>query len=166
MHPLLSEFAQSARNALLKDPGPIGRSEVCVALSSLLRNEEFLREVVDANPDERFKAYEDADLGFCVLVHYYAGAKSSPPHDHAHSWAIYGQARGTTYMTDYALVEKPNSANPGKVKPTRSYHLSPGDVYLYNEGDLHSPKRKDSTRLIRIEGVDMKTVSRSAFEVV
>ncbi|MGA1336579.1 MAG: ATP-binding cassette domain-containing protein, partial [Burkholderiaceae bacterium] len=54
----------------------------------------------------------------------------------------------------------------GKVKPTKSYSLRPGDVHLYNEGVLHAPERVDSTRLIRIEGVDMKTVKRSAFEVV
>ena len=38
--------------------------------------------------------YEDAEFGFCILAHDYTDAKTSDPHDHAHSWAIYGQARG------------------------------------------------------------------------
>ena len=31
---------------------------------------------------------------------------------------------------------------PGKVRHVRSYPLKPGMAYLYNEGDLHSPKRE------------------------
>ncbi len=166
MHPLLESFAATAHQALKTHPGPKGREQVCEALSALLKNEAFLKDYVDQFTEERNKVYEDAELGFCVLVHHYAGAKSSSPHDHAHSWAIYGQARGETLMTDYSLVSPPTGDQPGKVRPTKSYSLKPGDVHLYNEGVLHAPERVDSTRLIRIEGVDMKTVKRAAFEVV
>jgi hypothetical protein len=166
MHPLLESFAATAHQALKSNPGPKGREQVCEALSVLLKDEAFLRDCVDQFTEERNKVFEDPELGFCVLVHHYAGAKSSSPHDHAHSWAIYGQARGETLMTDYSLVSPPAGDQPGKVKPTKSYSLKPGDVHLYNEGVLHAPERVDSTRLIRIEGVDMKTVKRAAFEVV
>ena len=30
--------------------------------------------------------------------------------------------------------------------------MKPGDAYLYDPGVLHSPERKGSTRLLRIEG--------------
>ena len=38
----------------------------------------------------------------------------------------------------------------------RTYQLpSPGTAHVYNEGDLHSPRRETDTRLIRIEGIDL-----------
>jgi hypothetical protein len=52
------------------------------------------------------------------------------------------------------------------VRKTRTYKLTPGVAHVYNEGDLHSPTRVDSTRLIRIEGVNMEKVKRYKFEAV
>jgi hypothetical protein len=48
----------------------------------------------------------------------------------------------------------------------REYKLAPGDAYLYNEGDLHSPRREAPTRLIRIEGKNMEKVRRFPYERV
>jgi hypothetical protein len=39
-------------------------------------------------------------------------------------------------------------------------------AHVYNEGDLHSPKRVSSTKLIRIEGKNMEKVKRYKFERV
>ena len=69
-------------------------------------------------------------------------------------------------MTDYELVTLPADGKPGKARPVRTYKLSPGAAYLYNEGDLHSPRRRGPTRLIRIEGQNMDRVKRARFEAV
>jgi hypothetical protein len=37
---------------------------------------------------------------------------------------------------------------------------------LYNEGDLHSPRREGPTRLIRVEGTNMDNVRRLSYESV
>ena len=39
-------------------------------------------------------------------------------------------------------------------------------AYLYNEGDLHAPRRDGPTRLIRLEGTNMDKVKRLKFELV
>jgi hypothetical protein len=52
------------------------------------------------------------------------------------------------------------------VRKKKTYKLTPGMAYLYNEGDLHSPARVDSTRLIRIEGKNMEKVKRLKFEAI
>ena len=109
--------------------------------------------------------YQDPDLGFCILAHNYEGAKTSPPHDHGPSWAIYAQARGETEMRDYALVQAATETTPGKVTVARTYKLTPGDAHVYNEGDLHSPTRSGPTSLIRVEGTDMSKVKRLRFEL-
>jgi len=110
--------------------------------------------------------YEDPELGFCILGHVYHGAKDSNPHDHGPSWAIYGQAHGETLMTDYEPVARPAEGKPGKARAVREYRLTPGMAYLYNEGDLHSPRREGSTRLIRIEGKNMEKVQRFPYDRV
>ena len=114
---------------------------------------------------ERKILYEDPELQFCILAHVYRGAKNSPPHDHGPSWAVYSQVAGVTEMTDWRMVQKPADGRPGKVEKVRTFKLTPGTAHLYNEGDLHSPRRDGETRLIRIEGTDLTKVKRDKFEI-
>lgn len=162
----VDRFASECRAILRKDPGPAGRREICQRLEQLLRDPAFLSACLGEATPERQVLYEDPDLGFTLLAHKYEGPKTSPPHDHGPSWAIYGQARGETEMTDYALVEPAAPGKPGKARALRTYKLTPGVAYLYNEGDLHSPLRRGPTQLIRIEGMNMDRVKRLKFEPV
>src|SRR5438093_7681830 len=162
----LQQFARECHDILKQDPGPAGRRKICTRLEALLRDREFVTSLVTESTPERQVLYEDPDLGFCILAHQYKGAKDSPPHDHGPSWAIYGQAKGETDMTDYALVAAASPERPGKAKALRTYKLTPGTAYLYNEGDLHSPSRKGPTGLIRLEGMNMDRIKRLKFERV
>lgn len=162
----LDRFANECRTILRKDPSPAGRREICKRLEELLRDPQFVASALNDRTPERQVLYEDPDLGFCLLAHKYDGPKNSPPHDHGPSWAIYGQAKGETEMTDYKLVESAAPDKPGKARPVRTYKLTPGVAYLYNEGDLHSPLRRGPTQLIRIEGMNMDRIKRLKFEVV
>ena len=160
----VAEFGAACRKALTEKPGPAGREEVCRLLEGLLDDQEFLTTYVDGGDSPRQVLFEDPDLGFCVLAHAYEGASQSQPHDHGPSWAIYGQARGQTEMTEWEIVEPAQQDMPGKVRAIKSYVLKPGMVCLYNERQLHSPKREDSTRLVRIEGQNMDGVRRDSYE--
>lgn len=162
----LRAFASAAHDILAGAPGPEGRQRVCDLMRDALRDPGFVASVLgDATP-ERQILYEDPELGFCILAHNYKGAKQSPPHDHGPSWAIYGQARGETLMSDWALVEPATEDRPGRVRHVRDYALTPGMAYLYNEGDLHSPRRDGPTQLIRIEGMNMDGVRQANYEPV
>jgi hypothetical protein len=161
----LDQFAADCRTALLKDSGPGGRELVRQYTARACADPDFVAEHL--GPDmqaERKILYEDPDLHFCIIAHAYKGAKTSAPHDHGPSWAIYGQAVGVTEMSDWKLIEKPANGQPGKVAKVRSYVLKPGMAYLYGEGVLHSPRREADTRLIRIEGTDLTKVKRDKFE--
>ena len=164
MTPTLQQFAAECRTILRSEPGPSGRRQICMRLEQLLREPNFVRASIREDTPERQVLYEDPELGFCVLAHRYNGPKDSPPHDHGPSWAIYGQASGETEMTDYELVEPASQQKPGKARPLRTYKLTPGTAYLYNEGDLHSPRRHGPTQLIRIEGMNMDRIRRLRFE--
>lgn len=160
----LDQFARECHSALKAKPGPAGRQQVCELLQDVLKDDAFIAAHFSDNTSDRHILYEDPELGFCILAHNYKGAKQSPPHDHGHSWAIYGQVQGETEMSDWKLVAPASVDKPGKVSRKNTYKLVPGSAHVYNEGDLHSPSRAGPTRLIRIEGTNMEKVKRLKFE--
>lgn len=162
----LQTFAAACHDLLKADGGPKGRERVCDLVREVLRDDDFVAETITADLPERKILYQDPEMGFCILGHVYHNAKTSPPHDHGPSWAIYGQAQGETHMSDYDLVQAPANGAPGKAHPARSYTLKPGDAYLYNEGHLHSPRRDGPTRLLRLEGLNMDTIKRDKYDTV
>ncbi len=162
----LEQFAAACHEILKGEPGPEGRKKVCGLLQEALKDKAFVATHLGDDTPERKVLYEDPELGFCILAHVYKGPREASPHDHGPSWAIYGQAFGETEMSDWALVEPASDNKRGKVRWVRSYALTPGVAHLYNEGDLHSPRRTAPTRLIRIEGKNMDKVHRLAYEQV
>jgi hypothetical protein len=162
----LEEFSAACHRILSQDLGVEGRKKVCALVQEVLKDEAFIAKHLGDGVPERKILYEDPELGFCILGHVNHGARESMPHDHGPTWAIYGQARGQTVMSDWELVEPASETRPGKVRLVRRYTLDPGDAYLYNEGDLHSPRREGSTRLIRIEGQNVEKIRRLAYEPV
>ena len=160
----IEQFASACHDILKKEPTPTGRVRVCNLLKEYLKDEQFVSTYLREETPERHILYEDSELGFVILAHHYRGAKESNPHDHGPYWAIYGQARGETEMSDYALLEPATAEKPGKVRKTRTYKLTPGVAHVYNEGDLHSPRREGATKLIRIEGTNMEKVKRLSYE--
>jgi predicted metal-dependent enzyme (double-stranded beta helix superfamily) len=160
----IEQFSKQCHDILKAEPGPAGRRKVCELLQEVLKDREFVSTYLKDETPERQILYEDPEMGFCILAHHYRGAKTSPPHDHGDYWAIYGQAVGETDMSDFELLEPATPDKPGKVRRTRTYKLTPGTAHLYNEGDLHSPSRAGSTRLIRIEGRNMEKVRRLKYQ--
>ena len=162
----LESFSLACHDILGAEPGPDGRRKLCALLEDALKDDAFVGAQLRDDGPERKILYEDPTLGFCILAHNYKGAKESQPHDHGPSWAIYGQARGETVMSDWTRVVPATEHTPGKVRLATSYTLKPGMAHVYNEGDLHSPRRDGPTQLIRIEGTNMDKVRRLAYEKV
>lgn len=162
----LEEFAARCRTALQASPGEAGRRQVAALVREALADPGFVAAHVPEGTPERHVLYEDPELGFTILAHAYAGARTSGPHDHGPSWAIYGQAAGQTIMTDWDCLAPAAAGRPGKARRVRDYTLRPGDAYLYEPGVLHSPRRDGATRLLRIEGMNMDRVTRLPYEAV
>ena len=162
----LEAFAAECKRTLKADPGPSGRQQICGSLEAVLKDDAFVKAHLGDGTGTRDVLYEDADLGFTILAHAYEGASQSAPHDHGPAWAIYGQASGETEMTEWEVVEAASEEKAGKVRRLKTYALKPGMACLYNEGQLHSPRRESSTRLIRIEGMNMDGVKRLRYEAV
>ena len=160
-------FGAACNRMLKAEPGPAGREKVRSLLSEILMDDKFISTHFGPdNTDPRKCLYEDEELGFCIFAHVHTGAKESPPHDHGTQWAIYGQADGITDMSEWDLIEAPDGEIPGKVKLKKTYRMERGDVYVYNEKQLHSPRRDGPTKLIRIEGSNLDFVKRQRFEPI
>ena len=67
---------------------------------------------------------------------------------------------------DAIIVEPAAEGLPGKVRRARVYTLKPGMAHIYNEGDVHSPKRVSATGLLRIEGKNTAKMKRLAYKAV
>src|ERR671934_668218 len=142
----LEKLATAVRDILRQEPDPRGRERVRALVEEVLKDDAFIARHLGDDVPERKILYEDPELGFCILAHVNHGAKESQPHDHGKYWAIYGQAEGETIMSDWELVEPSREGKPGKVRYLRAYPLEPGMAKLYNEGDIHSPRRDGPTR--------------------
>ena len=156
----LEQLSADCHAAMAADNGPAGREKVRDYISVACGDSAFVAEHFE-NPgqEERQLLYEDPEFNFCILAHSYNGAKGSNPHDHGPSWAIYGQAKGQTEMTDWQIVDK--DKHSVYVVPEKTYLMKPGDVHFYDVGDVHSPIRKDPVRLLRVEGENLDKVQRS-----
>jgi hypothetical protein len=160
----LESFASDVHRILKEDPGRSGREKVRNLVQEALKDEKFIATYINDNTPDRQVIYEDPELGFCVCAHLNRDAKEANPHDHGSSWAIYGQAFGETEMSDWEVLEGPAEGKPGKVRRARVYTLKPGMAHVYNEGDVHSPKRASTTGLLRIEGKNTAKMKRLPYK--
>ncbi|HEY5543043.1 MAG TPA: hypothetical protein VIM04_07290 [Candidatus Binatia bacterium] len=162
----LETFAADVHKVLREDHSRAGREKVRELVQEALKDEKFIQSYVNDNTPDRQVIYEDAELGFCVCAHVNRDAREANPHDHGSSWAIYGQAFGETEMSDWEIIEPAAEGKPGKVRRARVYTLKPGMAHIYNEGDVHSPKRVAATGLLRIEGKNTTKMKRLAYKAM
>jgi hypothetical protein len=128
-------------------------------IQEALKDRKFVAAQLGDDVPERKISMRARNSVFASWGHVCEGAKESKPHDHGPTSAICGHAKGETVMSDWELVEPAADGKPGKVRLVRPCSLTPGMAYVYNEGDLHSPRRNGPTRLI---GVKAATSRRSA----
>jgi hypothetical protein len=162
----LDQFVSDCRASLSRDPGPAGREEVRRNLERLLGNQEFVTKYCGPDVPRGLKVlYEDPNLGFQVLAHINDKARKSPPHDHGESWAIYGQATQYTDMIEWERLDNGGSEDSAKLKPAKTYRLTPGHAGIYQDGRIHSIDYPDDARFIRVTGTNLDNINRVRFDL-
>jgi predicted metal-dependent enzyme (double-stranded beta helix superfamily) len=162
----IESFSRQTHDILLANPGPAGREQVRVLLEELVKDPAIAAQHLTDDQPQRLVLYQDPELGFAILGHVFKEARRTQPHDHGDSWAIYGQVAGETTMDGWEIVQPAEAETPGKVKLRDSITLSPGAARVYNEGEIHSPRREGPAKLIRIEGNPNQTGPRHAWEPI
>ena len=127
----LVDFCGDVRAILAENDDHDGREQVRRKLEALLGDPGFRAAYLDPGEDGMTQIYEDPDLRFCVLAYNMTEPRTSPPHDHGESWAVYGQAAGYTDMTVYS---EPDDGN--RIEPTRTYRLTAGRAGLFDVREI------------------------------
>ena len=156
----LVEFCHDVREILRERDDPDRRERVRQQLEVLLGDQEFCAQYVGPGNDAGMEQiYEDPELGFCVLAYNMTEPRTSPPHDHGDSWAVYGQAAGHTDMTVWSA-----SGHGGRLEPVRTFRLAAGQAGLFDVREIHSIEYTAGVRFVRVTGVDMTNAARRVFD--
>jgi hypothetical protein len=161
----LEQFCQDTRETLSANPGHEGRDMTRGNLEKLLLDQDFLAATLgdDQEPGVR-TIYEDPDLEFCVLAYIAGGDRTSPPHDHGASWAIYGQAGKHTDMKVYNRIGGASGAGEAKLEVTQEFRLNPGQAGLFDVGEIHAIDHPKGASFVRVTGTDLNHVERLRFD--
>jgi hypothetical protein len=155
----LDQFIADAQASLKQDGGPSGREQVRRGLEKLLANPDFVADVESTDPSQRVRVlHADGDLGFRILAHVSNPDTPHAPHNHGKSWAIYGQVRNYTEMTEWERT------GDQQLKVVKSYRLQKGQAGIYENGAIHSVVSPEGGRIIRITGTDLDRIDRERFD--
>ncbi|MGD9946174.1 MAG: hypothetical protein AB7F71_18105 [Burkholderiaceae bacterium] len=159
MSPALQSLCRNCQATLKHNGGTEGLQEVRRHLETALRDGAIIDEYLGPGAAPGLHLlYTDPELGFQVIAHVNAKGKTSPPHDHGTSWAIYGQAVAYTDMTDW---ERDGAEGVRRGHTTR---LNPGDVGVFPPGAVHSISFPAASSYVRITGTNLDTIPRTMFD--
>lgn len=159
----LNQFCNDARTILKSQPLAAALPKVAERLSELLVNPDFVAETFsDDTPAGRRELFHDPELDFYVLAHVQEAGKTGKPHSHGSSWAIYGNARNVTEMTEYRRVN-PESEDSVVLEPASKYALRSGQTRAYGPGVIHSTAHPEKAWVIRVTGTDLDKLPRYHF---
>jgi hypothetical protein len=156
----LKNFCLDASAALKSKPLDEALPRIAEHLSTLLRNPAFVAETFkDETPPGKRELYHDPELDYYVLAHVQESGKKGKPHSHGTSWAIYGNAKNVTHMTEWRRV---NPETDGHIEWAASsrYGLSPGETRAYGPNVVHSTEHKQKAWVIRVTGTDLDKLPR------
>ena len=152
----VEDFCRDCKSAIDGYRGKADLDAVRGYLEKLLKNEAFLNE--HCGPDAEVGThtlYRDPDTDFMLLAHIQDAGRTSPPHDHDASWAVYGQAVGWTDMTEYDRKDDGSQKGKAELEVSRKYRLEPGMAGYFPPHAVHSIHFPDKARFIRVTGTDL-----------
>jgi predicted metal-dependent enzyme (double-stranded beta helix superfamily) len=159
----LDQFSADSHTLLKSKPLAAALPQMAEHLSQLLNNPQFVRETFseDMKPGKRV-LHHDPELDFYVLAHVQEGGKAGKPHSHGTSWAIYGNARESTEMTEWRRTN-PESDDHAELVASSKYALKPGQTRAYGPGVIHSTAHPRPAWVIRVTGTDLDKLPRYHF---
>jgi hypothetical protein len=159
----LHEFRGDARAILKAQPLAAALPEIADRLSRLLVNPAFVSATFnDAMPPGKRVLHYDPDLDFYVLAHVQQGGRTGRPHSHGTSWAVYGNAKSRTEMTEWRRVNA-ESDDHAELVAASTYSLGPGQTRAYGAGVIHSTAHPEKAWVIRVTGTDLDNLPRYRF---
>ncbi len=161
----MENFCQDARASLAADNGSTGRDQVRQRLEKLLVDEDFIASHLGAEREEGMQTvHQDAEQDFVVLTYKMGGPRTSPPHDHGQSWAIYGQVDEYTDIKEYDRTDGGSGVGAAALSESKQYRLTGGNAGLYDVGVIHSIDYPGGARFVRVTGKDLDYEPRIRYD--
>ena len=159
----LNEFCIDTRTLLAAQPLAAALPQIADCLTRLLSNPAFVSETFNDNlAAGKHVLHHDPELGFYVLAHVQQGGKAGKPHSHGASWAVYGNAKNVTEMTEWRRVN-PESDEHAELVAMSKYSLGPGQTKAYGPDVIHSTAHPERAWVIRVTGTDLDHLPRYRF---
>jgi len=161
-------FCNDCKESYDQNSGKADIEAIRQKLEKLLgENPEFIEKT--CGPDAGYgvsELYKDEDTGFIIYAHKFKEGRKSPPHDHGASWAVYGQAKKFTDMTEYRRLDDKSKAGYAEIQETRKYRLEVGMVGKFGPHDIHQIHFEDEARFIRVTGSDLFKEDTLTYDLV
>lgn len=162
----LKEFCRESHDILAANNNAQGRDAVRKNLEKLLKNEAFVEEVCGKDaPVGVTELYRDDELEFVVLAHVNDKPHASPPHDHGTSWAIYGQAKEYTDMSEFKRVDGGEGDGAADIEHVKTYRLKPGDAGFYDVREIHAIDYPARACFVRVTGRPLENEPRLRYDM-
>jgi hypothetical protein len=159
----LAQFSADTSAALKGHALADALPKIASHLSRLLANPAFVAEAFNGSEEPGKRVlHHDGELDFYVLAHIQAGGKTGKPHSHGDSWAVYGNARASTDMTEWRRVN-PATDDHVELMAASRYSLTPGQTRAYGPGVMHSTAHPELAWVIRVTGTDLDRMPRYHF---
>src|SRR5487761_89254 len=157
----LNEFCTDL-HAILLAKGLTGLSEVAEKLKTLVVDPGFVAETFEGSSAPQRVLFHDPETDAYVLAHVQQAGKTGVPHSHGASWAIYGNARGRTDMTEWRRVN-PEAEDHAVLEASDRYSIAPGQTRAYGPHVIHSTSHPDGAWVVRVTGTDLDKLPRYYF---
>src|SRR6185312_5124326 len=159
----LPHFCDDLR-AILTADGVAGLPRVAEKLRELLGNPAFVTATFSEEmPPGKRVLFHDAQTDAYVLAHVQAPKKTGAPHSHGASWAVYGNARGYTDMTEWKRVNG-SADDHAELVAADKYRLDQGEARYYGPNVIHSTAQPEKAWVIRVTGTDLDELPRYRFK--
>jgi hypothetical protein len=159
----LDEFCTDSRAILKSKALDDALPQIAEHLGKLLSNPDFVADTFsDDMPPGRRVLYHDRETDFYVLAHVQIGERTGKPHSHGASWAVYGNAREYTEMTEWRRVNAADETH-AVLQSVSKYRLGPAQTKAYGPGVIHSTAHPKQAWVIRVTGTDLDALPRYRF---
>lgn len=110
--------------------------------------------------------YRDPDYGFIQMGHVHKQGHGNSPHDHGPCWVVYGSYSGRTEITLYRRTDDGKEPGRASLEKKDLQHLSPGVVYPYLPGQIHSTHAVEGPAIVfRFLSYDLEKVERYRYSL-
>ena len=134
-------------------------------LATTSPDEPWMAELIREGKPSRV-LYRDPNHGFVQMGHVHPQGHGNAPHDHGPCWVVYGSYGGLTEITTYRRVDDGEEAGKAKLEVREKHRLSPGVVYPYLPGDIHSTKAVEAPAVVfRFLSYDLDKVERYRYNL-